>query len=70
GPEHLSLIEGGAADIVSFGQLFIANPDLPERLLTGASLADPDMTKAYGGDHRGYLDYPALADSALAATGG
>lgn len=58
GPQHLSLVEDGAADLISFGRLFIANPDLPERLRTGAPLADPDMTKAYGGDHRGYIDYP------------
>lgn len=67
GPEHLALVEEGAADLVSFGQLFIANPDLPERLLLGTRLADPDMTKAYGGDHRGYTDYPTLAETAVPA---
>lgn len=61
GPEHLSLLDSGAADLISFGQLFIANPDLPERLSTGAPLSTPDMTKAYGGDHHGYTDYPPLA---------
>lgn len=63
GPQHLHLITDGAADLVSFGKLFIANPDLSERLRTGADLASPDMSKAYGGDHRGYTDYPALTDS-------
>ncbi|MGH3501561.1 MAG: alkene reductase [Nocardioidaceae bacterium] len=67
GPEHLALVENGTTDLVSFGQLFIANPDLPERLLIGAPLATPDMAKAYGGDHRGYTDYPTLAESAAAA---
>lgn len=66
GPAHLALIENGAADLVSFGQLFIANPDLPERLRTEATLAAPDMSAAYGGDHRGYIDYPTLAESAVA----
>lgn len=61
GPEHLSLIEDGSADLVSFGQLFIANPDLPTRLASGTALATPDMTKAYGGDHTGYTDYPRAA---------
>jgi N-ethylmaleimide reductase len=61
GPEHLALIDDGAADFVSFGKLFIANPDLPERLAAGAPLAAPDMSKAYGGDERGYTDYPPLA---------
>lgn len=67
GPEHLALIDDGAADLVSFGQLFIANPDLPARLRAGAPLASPDMSKAYGGDHHGYTDYPAMADAAIAA---
>jgi N-ethylmaleimide reductase len=61
GPEQLKLLENGAADLLSFGQLFIANPDLPERLATGAPLALPDMTKAYGGGAEGYTDYPTLA---------
>jgi len=65
GPEHLALIEDGAADLVSFGQLFIANPDLPERLMIGAPLATPDMTKAYGGDSRGYTDYPTMSEASL-----
>ena len=59
--EHLRLVEDGAADLVSFGSLFIANPDLPERLQAGAPLALPDMSKAYGGDASGYTDYPTLA---------
>ncbi len=67
GPEHLGLVDSGAADLVSFGQLFIANPDLPARLRSRAPLALPDMSKAYGGDHRGYTDYPAMADAALAS---
>lgn len=68
GPEHLALIDDGAADLVSFGRLFMANPDLPERLRTGAELASPDMSQAYGGDHHGYTDYPTLADSLAAAS--
>jgi N-ethylmaleimide reductase len=60
GPEQLPLIERGATDLLSFGQLFIANPDLPERLASGAPLALPDMSKAYGGDAHGYTDYPTL----------
>lgn len=60
GPEHLSLIEEGAADLVSFGRLFMANPDLPHRLETGAPLNEPDLSRAYGGDAAGYTDYPVL----------
>ena len=62
-PRRLDLVEAGAADVVSFGRLFIANPDLVTRLIAGAELALPDMSRAYGGDHRGYTDYPALAAS-------
>jgi N-ethylmaleimide reductase len=60
GPEQLRLIDDGATDLLAFGQLFIANPDLPSRLRNGAPLALPDMSKAYGGDERGYTDYPTV----------
>lgn len=63
GPEHLRLLDNGAADLISFGKLFIANPDLPTRMQAGAPLATPDMTKAYGGDHRGYTDYPTYSQT-------
>lgn len=50
----------GAADLVSFGSKFIANPDLVERFRTGAPLAAPDPTTFYQGEERGYIDYPSL----------
>lgn len=50
----------GAADLVSFGHLFLANPDLPARFARGAPLNAPDATTFYGGGERGYTDYPAL----------
>ncbi|RDH86058.1 MAG: alkene reductase [endosymbiont of Galathealinum brachiosum] len=50
----------GHADMIAFGQLFIANPDLPERFAQGASLNEPDQSTFYGGDEKGYTDYPAL----------
>jgi len=59
-PGRLDLVADGAADAVSFGRLFIANPDLVARLAAGAELARPDLAKAYGGDRTGYVDYPAL----------
>ena len=49
------------ADLVSLGQSFLANPDLPLRLRLGAELNQADFSSAFGGDHRGYTDYPALA---------
>lgn len=63
---RLGLVSRGDTDAVSFARLFIANPDLVHRLATGAELATPDLSKAYGGDHRGYTDYPALDDLVVA----
>ncbi|PKW05094.1 N-ethylmaleimide reductase [Streptomyces sp. 1222.5] len=60
GPDALTLIEEGAADMVAYGALFLANPDLPRRLAAGGPFNTPDQTTFYGGDHRGYTDYPAL----------
>jgi len=48
----------GKADLISFGSLYLANPDLPERFAEGAPLNAPDQKTFYGGDHRGYTDYP------------
>lgn len=53
-------IRAGAADLVSFGKPFIANPDLVARLETGALLAQPDPATMYGGGSKGYADYPSL----------
>ena len=53
-------IAAGRADAVAFGEAFLANPDLPERLRTGAPLNEPDRDTYYGGDARGYTDYPTL----------
>lgn len=53
-------IAGRKADLVSFGAAFLANPDLPERLRAGAPLNEPDVATFYGGDARGYTDYPVL----------
>lgn len=53
-------IQNHQADLVAFGRPFIANPDLPERLRTGASLNEPDQATFYGGGVAGYVDYPTL----------
>lgn len=54
-------IQNGAADFVSFGSLFISNPDLPARFRAGAELAVADQATFYGGDDKGYTDYPAMS---------
>ena len=56
-----SAITRGDADMVSFGQLFLANPDLLQRFKTDAELNTPDPDTFYGGDEKGYTDYPTLA---------
>ena len=54
-------IARGDGDMVSFGQLFLANPDLVQRFKTDAELNTPDPDTFYGGDENGYTDYPMLA---------
>ena len=51
---------GGRCELASFGRPFIANPDLPERLRRHAPLNAWDEGTFYGGDARGYTDYPFL----------
>lgn len=54
------LINDGVADLVGFGRLFIANPDLPQRFAAGAPLEDVRKHGLYGGTAEGYTDYPSL----------
>lgn len=56
----LAAVESGRADLVAFGRPFIANPDLVERLRSGAPLATGQRETFYGGGAEGYTDYPAL----------
>ena len=60
-------LASGGADLVAFGKHFLANPDLPERFRKHAPLNSPDPATFYGGDGRGYTDYPALDATAGAA---
>lgn len=53
-------IAAGDADLVSFGAIFLANPDLVERFKKGAPLNEPDPSSFYGGTEKGYIDYPSL----------
>ncbi|MEV5807275.1 alkene reductase [Streptomyces parvulus] len=62
GADSLTLIEQGVADMIAYGALFLANPDLPERLAAQGPYNEPDPATFYGGDHRGYTDYPSLRD--------
>jgi 2,4-dienoyl-CoA reductase-like NADH-dependent reductase (Old Yellow Enzyme family) len=54
-------LDAGAADAITFGRTFLANPDLVERLRTGAPLNPDDMASWYSQGAEGYTDYPALS---------
>ncbi|MCS4247848.1 alkene reductase [Pseudomonas sp. BIGb0164] len=56
------ILAAGDADLVAFGRLFISNPDLPERLRSGAPLNDYDRNTFYGGRGEGYVDYSFLGE--------
>jgi N-ethylmaleimide reductase len=51
-------LEKGIAKVISFGTLFLANPDLPKRFELNAELNQPDRATMYGGKDEGYVDYP------------
>ena len=53
-------IANGQADAVAFGRLYISNPDLAERLAQQAPLNPYDRSTFYGGNEKGYTDYPFL----------
>lgn len=53
-------IAAGNADAVAFGKDAIANPDLVLRFRENAPLNPPDSNTFYGGDEKGYTDYPTL----------
>lgn len=55
-----ALLAAGEAEAISFGRAFISNPDLVERLRTGADLARVDRDHIYTGEARGYIDYPPM----------
>jgi len=62
-----AILSDGKADLVSFGKLFIANPDLAERFTLGLTLSEPDLNTYYSGDEKGYTDYPRAKGSAVSA---
>jgi N-ethylmaleimide reductase len=51
----------GEADLVAYGVLFLANPDLPERFRRNGPFNAPDYGTFYAGEEKGYTDYPPLA---------
>src|SRR5271170_3211946 len=51
-------VRDGDADLVAFGRLFVANPDLPKRIRLGLPLNAYDRKTFYSFEARGYTDYP------------
>ncbi len=60
-----NVIEAGNADLVSFGKLFISNPDLPERFKNNWPLAEYDKDTFYTPGEKGYLDYPPYQEEVV-----
>lgn len=54
------VLQAGLADLVTFGKLFLANPDLVNRFQLGAPLNTPNPETFYTGGASGYIDYPTL----------
>jgi N-ethylmaleimide reductase len=64
-PESAALaIEQGHADAIAFGRLFIANPDLVERIRGNHPLNPFDRATFYGGAEHGYTDYQSFGEAA------
>jgi N-ethylmaleimide reductase len=58
--EAQAAVEAGLLDAVAFGTGFLANPDLPQRVATGAAWNAPDASTFYTPGAKGYTDYPTL----------
>jgi N-ethylmaleimide reductase len=55
-----AVVAAGRADLVSFGEMYISNPDLVERLRRDGPYNPRDQATIYGGGEKGYLDYPRV----------
>jgi N-ethylmaleimide reductase len=60
--EHIGAdVASGLAELESYGQMVLANPDFVARLKTQAPMNDADRNTFYGGSAQGYTNYPALS---------
>lgn len=59
-----NLADWGVISAAAVGRAYLANPDLIERLRTGAALTEPDVATFYSPGAAGYVDYPTLAPTA------
>ncbi|XP_047083968.1 12-oxophytodienoate reductase 1-like [Lolium rigidum] len=61
--EGNKVVSDGYVDLVAYGRIFLANPDLPRRFELGAPLNEYDRSTFYTQDPViGYTDYPFLDD--------
>lgn len=60
------LLNKDGADVIVYGKIFLANPDLPERFEKNAELNTPDQSTFYVPGEKGYTDYPFLEKSSVA----
>jgi 2,4-dienoyl-CoA reductase-like NADH-dependent reductase (Old Yellow Enzyme family) len=58
GPRGQAALDAGEADAIAYGRPFLANPDLPERILHKHALNAPDPATFYAQGPAGYVDYP------------
>ena len=58
--EGAQAVTDGTLAAVAFGHHYVSNPDLVERVKTGAALVEPDARTFYSPGARGYTDYPVL----------
>jgi len=66
GESAASAIAEGHVDAIAFGRYFISNPDLPRRLQHGNPLTPYNRATFYGGEEKGYTDYPVHDELAQA----
>ena len=59
--EAAEWVAQGKADAIAFGRLFLANPDLPQRMAENAPYNVADTQTYYGGGAEGFVDYPTVA---------
>lgn len=59
-----SYLDKDLVDMVAFGRPYIGNPDLVERMQNDWPLSEALREHFYGGDEKGYIDYPTYQEQA------
>ena len=59
----VEIVNSGLTDLMGFGRPFIANPDLPDRILHGWPWNPLNPATLYGGAKEGYTDYPVYSEA-------